>query len=350
MSSRLSRLFAHAKSWIHAATAAASLLVAQSLFAFTPESGFWWNANEGGRGYAIEIQDNYLFFAGFLFAPDGTATWYTSQGLISADSRSFTGQLNATSGGQCINCNYVRPTTVVGAAGNMTIVFDSEISGRIIWGSPARTVPITRFDYYFTRTIGDQRNDRMRGRWDVVLDYIPPSGGVGEYYGDVLVFNRVDRSSTADQSLGCRITGFTSSQCSTAAFDASGFYQASDGNHYLVVENTASTFVVYVVRMNYNDFEGVAKVCSRSVLVSSCLNNSSIRSAPVRGSRSASFSFVNTGSGPNSSPNAKSAETRAGLKADGGSLSNDEVKARFNIDLSNVPDAELQTAVQSLAD
>lgn len=315
--------------------------------AFTPESGFWWNANESGRGYAIEIQDNYLFFAGFLYGADGKSTWNTAQGLVSNDARTFSGVLNAASGGQCINCNYTVPTVVSGAAGPITIVFDSEITGRISWGNPVRTIPITRFDFYYTRTVGDQRNDRTRGRWDVLLDYIPPAGGPAEYYGDVLVINRVDRSPTADQSLGCRTTTFNTPTCTSQAFNLSGFYQANDGLHYLVVENSATTFVVYAVRMNYNDFEGIAKICSRSTQVASCLSNTSIRSAPVRGSRSASNSFVNTGAGPSSIDEPKAAKPSS-LRADLGHLSNDEVKARFNINLYQVPAAELQQAVDQL--
>ena len=48
------------------------VLVFFSLFtgiarANSPESGWWWNPAEGGRGYSIEIQDNQLFFAAYSY-------------------------------------------------------------------------------------------------------------------------------------------------------------------------------------------------------------------------------------------------------------------------------------------
>ena len=47
--------------------------------AFTPESGFWWNPNESGSGYAIEIQDNYLFVALYVYDEvTGDPIWYTA--------------------------------------------------------------------------------------------------------------------------------------------------------------------------------------------------------------------------------------------------------------------------------
>ena len=54
------------------------LFASAQLKAFTPESGFWWNRNETGSGYAIEIQDNYLFVALYVYDQAGNPIWYTA--------------------------------------------------------------------------------------------------------------------------------------------------------------------------------------------------------------------------------------------------------------------------------
>ena len=40
-----------------------------------PELGWYWNPAEGGRGYAIEVQNNRLFMAMFHYNQDGSPTW-----------------------------------------------------------------------------------------------------------------------------------------------------------------------------------------------------------------------------------------------------------------------------------
>jgi hypothetical protein len=35
--------------------------------AFFPEPGFYWNTGESGTGYAIELQDNFLFLATYSY-------------------------------------------------------------------------------------------------------------------------------------------------------------------------------------------------------------------------------------------------------------------------------------------
>ena len=44
--------------------------------AFTPENGFYWNPAEPGRGYNIEIQDNFLALTVYAFAANGQAAGF----------------------------------------------------------------------------------------------------------------------------------------------------------------------------------------------------------------------------------------------------------------------------------
>ena len=113
---------------------ALAALFSSSAFAFTPESGFWWNLAESGRGFSIEIQDNFLFFAGYLYTSTGAPIWYTAQGVMQGNA-TFVGQLTSASGGQCITCTYRAPQIQLGAGGPVTIAFDTEIEGRLTWSS-----------------------------------------------------------------------------------------------------------------------------------------------------------------------------------------------------------------------
>ncbi len=41
-----------------------------------PETGWYWNATEPGRGFFIEAQKDEIYFAAFMFRPDGPPVWY----------------------------------------------------------------------------------------------------------------------------------------------------------------------------------------------------------------------------------------------------------------------------------
>ena len=51
--------------------------------AHLPETGWYWNPAEGGRGYAIEVQNDRIFMAVFHYQPDGSPTWNVVQGDVS---------------------------------------------------------------------------------------------------------------------------------------------------------------------------------------------------------------------------------------------------------------------------
>jgi hypothetical protein len=107
-----------------------------------PEAGWWWNANEPGRGFSIETQGSHLFMAGYLYDPSGRSTWVVSGGLASLDGSLFNGALQTFSGGQTLTGNYQAPAAP-GTAGTLTLAFSDATHGTLIW--PGGSVPITRF-------------------------------------------------------------------------------------------------------------------------------------------------------------------------------------------------------------
>ncbi|MEE9345008.1 MAG: hypothetical protein V3U88_05320 [Methylococcales bacterium] len=46
----------------------------QSVNAHDPDTGWWWNANESGRGFSIEKQADKIFLAAYLYDDSGNPT------------------------------------------------------------------------------------------------------------------------------------------------------------------------------------------------------------------------------------------------------------------------------------
>jgi alpha-tubulin suppressor-like RCC1 family protein len=108
-----------------------------------PETGWWWNPAEDGRGFSIEVRGNNLFFASFLYDVSGRSTWYVSTGPVSLDGSLYVGDLLSARGGQTLGGSYPGFPTLRNEA-PMTLAFNTASSGTLIW--PGGTVPIQRFD------------------------------------------------------------------------------------------------------------------------------------------------------------------------------------------------------------
>ena len=105
-----------------------------------PQTGWWYNPAEGGRGFSIEGKGNRLFMAAFHYEPDGRATWNFAGGATSVDGSLFTADFMGASGGQTLNGPYVLPS--LAPAGTVTLAFSDATHGTIVW--PGGTTPIER--------------------------------------------------------------------------------------------------------------------------------------------------------------------------------------------------------------
>jgi hypothetical protein len=105
-----------------------------------PESGWWWNPAEDGRGFFIEVQGGTLFMAAYFYAEDGRATWVVSAGPMTGDT-SYTGRLLEVRGGQTLFGAYRAPTSQ-SDVGQVRIDFASAGHGTLTW--PGGQVPIQR--------------------------------------------------------------------------------------------------------------------------------------------------------------------------------------------------------------
>lgn len=107
-----------------------------------PQSGWWWNPAEPGRGYFIEVRNGRFYTAAYVYDNSGNAIWYvTGPGSLSGNT--LPGTLNAYSGGQTLTGTYRLPTGPF-SAGSMSISFSDTTHGTIAW--PGGNVPITRYE------------------------------------------------------------------------------------------------------------------------------------------------------------------------------------------------------------
>jgi len=108
-----------------------------------PQTGWWWNPLQPGRGFSIEVQGTHIFFAAFHYDVSGRSTWNVASGPTSLDGSLFTGDLLAVAGGQTLGGPYTGfpHTSTVGA---ITLAFSDASHGTMAW--PGETVPIERMN------------------------------------------------------------------------------------------------------------------------------------------------------------------------------------------------------------
>ncbi len=109
----------------------------------TPESGWYWNSNQSGRGYSIEIDNGRLFFAAYGYTSDGSSIWYTSTGAMTSDT-AYSGSVEAFQNGQTLTGTYQAPTAL-GSIGTMTLTFSSPTVA-ILTLPGASPITITRYE------------------------------------------------------------------------------------------------------------------------------------------------------------------------------------------------------------
>jgi peptidyl-prolyl cis-trans isomerase B (cyclophilin B) len=110
----------------------------------TPQTGWWWNQDESGRGYAIEQQGDKIFFAAYLYRDDGSAIWHTAVLTEMPDSR-YEGELDEFQNGQTLTGEYVEPESIPGP-GKIVLNFTDSTKGNLTLPS-GTVIPISRFRF-----------------------------------------------------------------------------------------------------------------------------------------------------------------------------------------------------------
>ena len=108
-----------------------------------PQTGWWWNPAEDGRGFGIEVRGNTMFMSGYLYDQSGNATWVVSAGPAALDGSFFNNTLYHVSNGQTLTGPYKAPAPVT-LDGPITLSFTDARNGTLIW--LGGSFPIVRFD------------------------------------------------------------------------------------------------------------------------------------------------------------------------------------------------------------
>ena len=304
--------------FFHKTLLAFTLLIASQAKAFTPESGFWWNPDEPGSGYTIEIQDNFLFIIAYVYDGVGNPIWYTS-GTTMGGNALFDSVLDYTYNGPCIDCNYTQPITIEGERGPITIIFETETTATIQFQGAVKN--IERFNFL----LGNE-TDRMLGEWQTVIDF----SDVEEDYpfvGDVLLFDITTVYQNRDYVEGCRPDNSTIGYCSNFALNRHYIYSAFDYDNdelIIVVDDSDNYEFYYYVKLGLNQFDGELEVVPKN----GPFNNFYY---PVRGFRTASRSFIETGVGPSLIAETENNEEKE-IVGIGNRISNSNVKLLTSFD------------------
>ena len=210
-------------------------LAISSAYAIFPDSGWYWNANESGRGFNLEIQNNLLFISTFAYS-NGQPIWYVSGGAMSSD-RNYSGRLLQTSNGQCFGCAYSAPGfTDVGA---ITISFLDETHAVV--SLLGQTVSLQRQDFA-NYTVSP---DALYGEWATTTgDPVFPI-----YFADRVAFSGPIVSAGVTYASGNR-TG-------DSARIALGYYGPSINSWLMLVDSSPSYYTAYNFRFSgLNRIEG----------------------------------------------------------------------------------------------
>lgn len=215
------------------------LLSAPAARAILPENGWYWNPNESGRGFNIEIQNNLLFMSAFVYLPDGTPVWYVGGGPMSSD-RQWSAPLLRASGGQCLGCGYRAPE--LAAAGTVSITFTSERSATI--SLPGETIATVRQDW---SGLGTSTRDALFGEWS----FTEGDPGFPIYFGERIALSIAGTGSSGPYAGGSR-TG-------SASDVAVGIWNAQLARFGILLDSSTSYYRFYVFTLNaFNRAEGVA--------------------------------------------------------------------------------------------
>ncbi len=170
----------------------ASGLFTGSASAVLPDSGWYWNPAESGRGFNIEIQDNVLFIAGFIYDTSGNPIWVFSGGPMS-DDHTYSGAAFQTANGQPLGGAYRAETTV--PFGNATVTWTDTVDAIITINGYSFSETRQIFGFDFTST-----TQPMLGEFALVTG----DESLPVYFGERISFTSTQTANGAVYAVGNR--------------------------------------------------------------------------------------------------------------------------------------------------
>lgn len=273
-----------------------SVFFASSSFAqITPESGWWWNPAEGGRGFSIEIQDNYLFMAVYTYdavETDGVRRpiWYSSVGQLTDDDV-YEGTLLLLEDGQCLGCEHDgQPPINDSESLSIRIEFSTRTTAEATIDGDV-VIPLERFQ--FAPQFANNGN-ALLGEWHLIAEH-PNQFSSQDYIAHLFVFDDVYTEDDMTYISGCRPTVILNTGCSDTDEVVLGGYNEDIGQYLILTEDESSstTWRAFWLNLDTNRLSGSFDAYSKSTG-----SFDWDEAVPARAYRSASKTFVQTGQGP----------------------------------------------------
>ncbi len=218
--------------------------------AFVPESGFYWNPEQPGRGYAIEVQDRQVFLTIYTYTDEANAAlreplWFSALGTLTPTvtgpvSYRFDDELVFSEDGQCLGCAFRDPvSTFTGRP--ISLTFETLTTGQLL--IDGELIPIQRF--WYSPSIDDPYL-AMQGQWIFVTDCTAPINN-NCFPSDVNVQPFEADLLTLDLVIGTGVATTTEGLRSGTNLEVSGSYDAVENIFFVVVAETVNEFLAYVV-------------------------------------------------------------------------------------------------------
>jgi hypothetical protein len=163
---------------------ATGLFAAGSVSAVLPDSGWYYNPDESGRGFNIEIQGDTLFIAGFMYDTVGNPIWVFSGGPMSSDT-TYSAAAFQTANGQPLGGAYHPATTV--PFGTATVTFPTTTTADIVVNGYSFSVERQVFGFDFSSAAQPLLGEFIFVSGDTILPV---------YFGERISFNGTQVSTT----------------------------------------------------------------------------------------------------------------------------------------------------------
>jgi hypothetical protein len=113
-----------------------------------PQTGWWWNSQQPGRGFAVEVQNGQMYLAGYMYDGAGNPVWYLASGPMTSATL-FQGAWTEYGGGQTLTGSYVAPSLIDANVGSVTLAFANNSSAALTLPDGSE-ISLTRFNFGFS--------------------------------------------------------------------------------------------------------------------------------------------------------------------------------------------------------
>jgi hypothetical protein len=188
---------------------------------FQPFNGWWWNPDESGSGYSLELQGDKLFIVGFMYDDAGRPVWYFSAGPMSSPT-TYHGDVLQFANGQTMGGPYHPPSGYTTPA-TLDVEFTATDAATLMFTEAAGTSDMVR------KTLPRSRWDFIRPQFPKEGIWIPPIAFTGFLTIDSKV--HIDRGDGFVDDLHAvfQITATLSDSEAPTGPGTTGIYDTTDG-------------------------------------------------------------------------------------------------------------------------